>query len=56
VVSRSDKATLRDTEYEVEDSNNQRYTLSEMLIDGLAGNLTQDVITEGTNDQEDDEF
>jgi hypothetical protein len=56
VVSRSDKATLRDTEYEVEDFNGQRYTLSEMLIEGLAGNLTQDVIIEGTNDQEDDEF
>jgi hypothetical protein len=55
VVSRSDKATLRDTEYEVEDYNGQRYTLSEMLIDGIAGNVVaveSSVVTEESIENE----
>lgn len=39
VKSRSEKASLRDIEYVVVDEAGNEYTLGEMLIEGLAGNV-----------------
>ena len=51
VTARSEKASLRDVTYTVVDEAGTEYVLEEMLIDGIAGNLIQDVTEENTEDE-----
>lgn len=51
VTARSEKASLRDVTYTVVDEAGTEYVLEEMLIDGIAGNLIQDVTKESIEDE-----
>lgn len=56
IIARSEKASLRDVIYTVQDFSGQEYSLEEMLIDGLAANINQVVNNGGQDESIEDEF
>jgi UTP-glucose-1-phosphate uridylyltransferase len=52
-MARSEKASLRDVTYTVQDEAGQEYVLEEMLIDGIAGSV---VVVESSVEVIEDEF